>query len=400
MKASCSTGWCGRAAVFASLLAAAGGVRAQQPPAQATTFATLPAPTGILVGPEGEVVVVSDPPTGTTIVSFGPDGTRMGETPVESTPPDRYARSRLARIERGPFLGAAQLTGAGILRVELEAVEDAFEFDLATASGLEALDLDAGGEPAQLSLAGARFDDVAVAPGLVTGQRPGTQPTFDVFVTGATAPGAGARPFLLRVRVEPPGTATVGAMVTTQGTVADPEHRSGVGTFILPSDAPAPERPIAVFAALPTRASAATPRALDTLIVVGAGWPEDTTAVAPTIVTVEGTPVAFTSQGMTNDQVGTLYAVVASDACAPDGGPGVVSLRTVDADIVDACAPLPPAAGENGRYVDVAAGDLGEPVYVTNERGGTVLRLPGLPEAGGQAPARSAIGNAAHGIGR
>lgn len=80
------------------------------------------------------------------------------------------------------------------------------------------------------------------------------------------------------------GTAAVHAMVTTQGTVADPEHRSGVGTFILPSDAPAPERPVAVFAALPTRTSATTPNAVDTLVVVGAGWPDDTSAVPPTIV--------------------------------------------------------------------------------------------------------------------
>jgi hypothetical protein len=189
-------------------------------------------------------------------------------------------------------------------------------------------------------------------------------------------------------------------MVTTQGTVADPEHRSGVGTFIAPSDAPAPDRPVAVFAALPTRASAAAPRAVDTLILVGAGWPEDAAAVAPTIVTDEGTPVTFTAQGMTNDQAGTLYAVVASEACAPDGGPGVVSLRTVGADVVDACAPLPPAAGERGAYVDVAVGDLGDPIYVTNERGGVVLRLPGLQDTGGQAAARAAIGQAVQSIGR
>jgi hypothetical protein len=395
MNGTCSTGWSRRVAVLASLVAV---VPRSVPAQQATTFATLPAPTGILAGPEGAVVVVSDPPSGTTIVSFGPDGARLGETPVESTPPDRFAHSRLAWIERGPFVGAAQLSGAGILRIELESVQNALEFDLATTSGLEAPDLDAGGTPAQLSLAGARFDDVAVAPGLVTGQRPGTEPSFDVFVTGVTATAAGGRPFLLRVAVRPPDTASVRAIVTTQGTVADPDHRSGVGTFFPPSDAPAPDRPVAVFAALPTRASAANANALDTLVVVGAGWPEDGSAVAPTIVMTDGTPVTFTAQGMTNDRAGTLYAVAAADACAPGGGPGVLALRTVGADVVDECAPLPPAAGQDASYVDLAVRDLGDPAYVTNERGGVVLRLPGLQQAGGQAARSRAIGSAVRAV--
>lgn len=363
--------------------------RVPDQPSSATTFATLPAPTGILVGTDSNVAVLSEPTEGTTLVAFAPDGTRQAEERVESTPPDRFARGRLAWLERGPFKGAVLLGRGGTLHVELEDVEEALEVELAELAALEAADLDAAGAPAQLDLAGARFDDVAVVPGVRAALRPGTEPAFDVFVTGATAAAAGARPFLLRVQIASTGSFTARALATTQATVTDPEHRSGVGTFIPPSELPFPDRPAAVFAALPTKASSSTPARVDTLVAVGARYPEET-ALPPTIVTDEGAPVTLTSGGMTSDRGGNLYVLVAAGACTPEGGAGVVTVTNAGDE--DGCLPLPAPAGPGGAYVDVAADKVGDPVYVTNEKGNVILKLPvaaGATTTGPQAAARA-----------
>jgi hypothetical protein len=379
------------------------GVAAQptDPSEATTTFARVASPTGIMVDDEGDVLVLTEPPAGTTLVFFDADGRTLGEQRLETTPPDKFARSRLATIERGPFLGLVALSPGGVVHIELDGLEEPAEIDLAAIEPLEALDLDAAGATTQLRFAGARFDDIAVVPGLPAAPRPGTEPSLDMFVTGVTTTSAGGHPFLVRVTFRPTGEATIRTLATTQGRVADPEHRSGVGTFIPPTDAPPPDRPAVVFAALPSRASAANPRSVDTLVTVGANWPEDPEAEPPGFQTTSnGQPVTLTSPGMTNDSAGNLYAILASDACGEDGspsGPGVAALTTDGDEVVEACLPLPPPAGQGGRYVDLAVRDRGEPVYVTNERGGVVLRLPGLPVlqlAAGDGP-RTALGAAA-----
>lgn len=377
------------AACCAVLLAVALGhsAHAQDGGSRATTFATLPAPSGILVNASGDVDVVSDPPGGTHVVKFHADGSQVSDSPLGSTPPDLYAHSRLAWIDRSSLEGVALLTHAGLLHVELKSVADPIELDLSKTEPLQAADLDAGGTPAQLTFAGAGFDDVAVAPALPQAVPPGAQPAFDAFVTGATAArpgGAASRPFLLRVHVDPEGNSTVRAIATTQGAVADPAHRSGVGAFVAPSPNPPPPRPpVLIFAALPTKASAATPNAVDTLVSVGENYPDDPSADAPKIVlNPQGTPATLTCRGMTNDRGGTLFMLAASDACSPGGGPGVVAVTVSGGKTASQCIALPPPAGPTGaEYVDLATGKLGDPVYVTNEKGGVVLALPGLPAA-------------------
>lgn len=340
---------------------------------QASRFADVPLPTGILVNDQGEVVVVSGEPA--TLIRFTADGARAAETPLEA---DR-ARSRLAWGTAMGFHGAVLLSPGGALEITPlgENAPEGAVFQLAEQPlTIEAPDLDAASAPATLQLQAARFDDVAVGPAVVP---PGGGPApLDLFVTGLTAMddlGNGGRPFLIRVRVDLVAKqAQLAGLATTQGPVIVPPFPSGVGLRHERGPDGAPTN-VSVVTSFPSKTFAQGTDAGNVLVTVGAGFPEDTRPeAAPTwFQDHRGETKIYAASGMGTDSAGNLYMVVAIGACAGSQGPGVVVYSPGDVK----CAVLPETTASGGS--DVGVGTAGEPLYVTDEPGNAVLRLDAPP---------------------
>jgi hypothetical protein len=362
-------GAAGTAIAFAALAAS---LVPRHAAAQAEKFVDAPGPTGILVNDQGEVVAVTARPP--TLVRFGVDGTRASESPL----PDDRARSRLAWGTAQGFHGAVMLSPAGALEITPlgENAPQGAVFELGGTQSpvsVEAPDLDASNAPATIALQGARFDDVAIGPVAAA-----TPNTLDLFVTGLTAgdaSGAGARPFLVRVRADLAARqAQIAGLATTEGPNVPPPFASGVGLrYTVGADGAIVDP--AVVASFPTKTFSNNGSTGDRLVTVAAGFPEDTRPeAAPAFFKNDkGDTVNFASSGMGTDSAGNLYMVVAVGACASAPGPGVVVFSATDV----RCAQLPDTTASGSS--DVAAGKAGEPIYVSDEQGNEILRIPPPP---------------------
>lgn len=347
-------------AALAATVALAPGVGA----AQFEPFVDVTAPSGVAVADTGDVAaVVGDP---NSLVRFAPDATRLTEAPL----PDELARSRIA-LSWERFQGAVLLAPTGRLEVAPAAEgQEGTAFELASAEDpieVEAPDLDAGGAGAPISLAGARFDDVAIGPPIEVAE--GAPVRLELFVSGATAAtgadGEGVRPFVVRLRVDVAAKqAEITGLATTQGNAADLRSPSGVGVAFERDDTGAVTDALVV-TSVPTATHATDEGAGWTLVTVGAEYPEDTRPeVAPRFVAEDQRIV---SPGMSSDDAGNLYMIVAVGACEGSEAPG---LRVVSA-TETLCTELPETTAFGSADVGVAR--AGDPIYVNDEEGDAIV---------------------------
>jgi hypothetical protein len=345
-------------AVAAALLP--GAARAQFEP-----FAEVDGPSGVAVADTGDVAAVVGAPS--SLVQFAPDGTRVAELPL----PDELARSRIAVSLHESFRGGILLSPAGRLEIVPDADDvEGTAFELASAEDpieVEAPDLDAAGAGAPVSLAGARFDDVAVAPPIAPAE--GEPTLLELFVAGATAGTGddheGARPFLVRLRIDVAAKqAQIIGVATSQGDASDPRAPSGVGVAFEEDDTGAVAEALAV-TSIPTATHATDEGAGWTLVTAGTAFPEDTRAeAAPQLVAEEQRIV---SPGMTSDDAGNLYMIVSVGACEGSEGPGLRVVSPTET----LCTTLPETTASGSADVGVAR--AGDPVYVNDEEGDAIL---------------------------
>lgn len=339
--------------------------------AQFEPFVEVDGPSGVAVADTGDVAAVVGEPN--SLVQFAPDGTRVTELPL----PDELARSRIAVGRWESFQGGVLLSPSGRLEIVPAAEdEEGTAFDLASAEDpieVDAPDLDAGGAGAPVSLAGARFDDVAVAPPIAPAE--GEPVLLELFVAGATAgtgeDHAGARPFLVRLRVDlATKQARIIGVATSQGNASDPRSPSGVGVAFEEDDTGAVEEARAV-TSIPTATHATDEGAGWTLVTVGSQFPEDTRPeAAPQYAAAEQRIV---SPGMTSDDAGNLYMIVAVGACEGSEGPGLRVVSPADT----LCSELPATTAFGSADVGVAR--AGDPIYVNDEEGDAIVTSPAPP---------------------
>jgi len=333
--------------------------------AQFEPFAEVDGPSGVAVADTGDVAAVVGEPN--RLVQFAPDGTPVTELPL----PDELARSRIAVSSSESFQGGVLLSPTGRLEIVPAAEdEEGTAFELASADDpieVEAPDLDAGGAGASLSLAGARFDDVAIAPPVAAAE--GEPILLELFVAGATSGtgenAEGARPFLVRVRVDVAAKqAQILGVATSQGNASDPRSPSGVGVAFEEDDTGAVVEARAV-TSIPTATHASDEGAGWTLVTVGSQFPEDARPEAAPQFAAEEQRIV--SPGMTSDDAGNLYMIVAVGACEGSEGPGLRVVSPTET----LCTELPATTAFGSA--DVGAARAGDPIYVNDEEGDAIV---------------------------
>lgn len=355
----------------AVLAAALGALSPGMARAQFETFVDVTAPSGVAVADTGEVAAVVGEPN--RLVRYSPDGAPVAVAPLS----DDLARSRIALGRWESFQGAVILSPTGTLEIVPAAEgQDGTVFELANADDpleVQAPDLDATGTSAPLTLAGARFDDIAIAPPLAAAQ--GAQSPLELFVAGATAGtganGEGARPFLVRLRVDlATQQGEVTGIATTQGDASDPRSPSGVGLSYVLDENGAPSGTVVV-TSLPSATHASDQGAGWTLVMVGAEFPEDDRPeAAPQWLQEEQRII---SPGMGHDDQGNLYMIVSVGACEGSEGPGL----RVSSATETLCAPLPATTAFGSA--DVGVWKAGDFIYVNDEEGNAIVAAAAPP---------------------
>ncbi|XXF76950.1 hypothetical protein P2318_28430 [Myxococcaceae bacterium GXIMD 01537] len=346
------------------LLVAAPRTWAQQ------VFTQVARPGGIAVDLQGNVFVIWDAVLTTKLTKFAPNGAPVAEINLGGITVGEFTSSHLA-LDPGTG-NILLLTPQGVLyAIRPDTLEGTVLTDLRTLPPVDdsVFDVLVGGSR-PLVLGTPRYLDLAV--------RRLDNARFDVFVSASTG-AAGGFPFVMRVRFNAQVPPVADVIVTSSGTtVGDVAGRPGVAV----------NAQGLVITTMPFQVSVGF---VNGLVAFGADFPENPASVPRfALLRPDGSPIDFTSTGMTSDPAGNFYVttgVVGISACGVGGSGALVFLPAALNNVLCVPSGLVLASTE-----DVAVSPAGDSVYMTDFGGNAVLRFPpAVPTPGPAALSRADV---------